>query len=196
MPKDIERALDVLQVRFAIVRGRARFWDKKSRNNIMQACVILHNMIIEDEKDMDLKFFFDNVGSCVKPQRNPNRVEAFPKTYRQIENRETHTQLHEDHMEHHSKLFGRQSPILFIFIYVWFEPFFPFRTIHYLFNYLIWTIVVIWIIVVLCVTRGDLDNVHVKGLWFRETRGSGELDGDRTNTEGHGDFTQLQAPGG
>ena len=46
------------------------------------------------------------------------------------------------------------------------------------------------------VTRGYLGNVHVKGLCFRETRGSGELDGGRTNTGGHGDFTQLQAPGG
>ena len=46
------------------------------------------------------------------------------------------------------------------------------------------------------VTRGYLGNVHVKGLCIRETRGSGELDGGRTNTGGHEDFTQLQAPGG
>jgi hypothetical protein len=34
----------------------------KSLINIMKACVILHNMIIEDERDMNLEFFFDNVG--------------------------------------------------------------------------------------------------------------------------------------
>ena len=45
-------------------------------------------------------------------------------------------------------------------------------------------------------TKFDLGNVHVRGLYFRETRGSGELDGGRTNTEGHGKFTQLQAPVG
>ena len=45
-------------------------------------------------------------------------------------------------------------------------------------------------------TRGYLGNVHVKGLCFCETRGSGELDGGQTNTGGHEDFTQLQAPGG
>ena len=38
--KDIERAFGVLQVRFAIVRGPARFWDKKTLVNIMTCCVI------------------------------------------------------------------------------------------------------------------------------------------------------------
>ena len=43
--KDIERAFGVLQSRFAIVRGPARFWDKKTLKNIMTWRVILHNMI-------------------------------------------------------------------------------------------------------------------------------------------------------
>ena len=49
-PKVTERNFGVLQVRFVIFRGPARFWDKKSLSNIMKACVILHNMIIEDER--------------------------------------------------------------------------------------------------------------------------------------------------
>jgi hypothetical protein len=53
---DIDRAFDVFQARFAIVRGSSRFWDKKTLNHIMSACVILHNMIIENERDMDLIF--------------------------------------------------------------------------------------------------------------------------------------------
>lgn len=67
--KDIERAFGVLQARFAIIRGPARFWGKKSLTNIMTGCVILHNMIIEDERDLDLPFEYDNVGSRVKPHR-------------------------------------------------------------------------------------------------------------------------------
>ncbi|XP_071681875.1 uncharacterized protein [Lolium perenne] len=46
--KDIERAFSVLQARFAIVRGPARFWDMDTLKDIMTTCVILHNMIIED----------------------------------------------------------------------------------------------------------------------------------------------------
>jgi hypothetical protein len=80
--KDIERAFGVLQARFAIVRGPARFWDKKSLRTIMTACVILHNMIVKDERDVDLLFEFDNVGSRVKPARNPDRIEAFFQIYR------------------------------------------------------------------------------------------------------------------
>ncbi|XP_072054371.1 uncharacterized protein [Arachis hypogaea] len=49
--KDVERAFGVLQARFAIIRGPARFWEKKKLANIMRACIILHNMIVEDERD-------------------------------------------------------------------------------------------------------------------------------------------------
>jgi hypothetical protein len=43
------------------------------RNPSQISCqhVILHNMIIEHERNLDLEFFFNNVGSRVKPSRNP-----------------------------------------------------------------------------------------------------------------------------
>ena len=49
--KDVKRAFGVLQARFAIVRGPARFWDKATLTDIMNACIIMHNLIIEDERD-------------------------------------------------------------------------------------------------------------------------------------------------
>ncbi|XP_006660673.2 uncharacterized protein LOC102705373 [Oryza brachyantha] len=49
--KDVERAFGVLQSRFTIVRRPARLWKRKSVRRIMLACVILHNMIVEDEKE-------------------------------------------------------------------------------------------------------------------------------------------------
>ncbi|XP_057723892.1 uncharacterized protein LOC130939843 [Arachis stenosperma] len=49
--KDVERAFGVLQAPFAIIRGSARFWEKKKLANIMRACIILRNMIVEDERD-------------------------------------------------------------------------------------------------------------------------------------------------
>ncbi|CAL1382160.1 unnamed protein product [Linum trigynum] len=47
--KDVERAFGILQTRWAIVRGPTRAWDVVTLNNIMLTCIILHNMIIEDE---------------------------------------------------------------------------------------------------------------------------------------------------
>ncbi|XP_003581437.1 uncharacterized protein LOC100824964 [Brachypodium distachyon] len=49
--KDVERAFGILQARFAILRYSARFWHRSTLADIMYACIILHNMIVEDERD-------------------------------------------------------------------------------------------------------------------------------------------------
>ena len=51
--KDVERAFGVLQARFAIVRGLAIFFYSETLQDIMKACVILHNIIVEDERDVN-----------------------------------------------------------------------------------------------------------------------------------------------
>ncbi|KAM1648155.1 hypothetical protein ACFX2K_009592 [Malus domestica] len=51
--KDVERCFGILQARWAIVRGAARMFDVESLRSIMMTCVILHNMIVEDEFDYD-----------------------------------------------------------------------------------------------------------------------------------------------
>ena len=50
--KDVEHAFRVLQSRFAIVKRPARFWNKRVLHDTMPACIIMHNMIIEDERDL------------------------------------------------------------------------------------------------------------------------------------------------
>lgn len=45
----MECLFGVLQARFAIVASLARLWSPNILTLIMEACVILHNMIIEDE---------------------------------------------------------------------------------------------------------------------------------------------------
>ncbi|KAM2238258.1 hypothetical protein COP2_013681 [Malus domestica] len=44
--KDVERTFGT---RWAIVRGPAQFWQTKDLHSIIMTCIILHNMIVEDE---------------------------------------------------------------------------------------------------------------------------------------------------
>ena len=43
----------MLQARFAIVRGPARFFYSETLQDIVKACIILHNMIVKDERDVN-----------------------------------------------------------------------------------------------------------------------------------------------
>ncbi|KAI5347282.1 hypothetical protein L3X38_015161 [Prunus dulcis] len=51
--KDVERCFGILQARLAIIRGAARLFDEEVLRSIMMTCIILHNMIVEDEYDYD-----------------------------------------------------------------------------------------------------------------------------------------------
>ncbi|KAM1167601.1 hypothetical protein ACFX19_030144 [Malus domestica] len=51
--KDVERCFSILQARWAIVRSAARSFDVESLRSIMMMCIILHNMIMEDEYDYE-----------------------------------------------------------------------------------------------------------------------------------------------
>lgn len=50
----MERCFGILQARWAIVRGAARLFDVESLRSIMMTCIILHNMIVEDEYDYEV----------------------------------------------------------------------------------------------------------------------------------------------
>uniref|UniRef100_A0A0D3DMU5 DDE Tnp4 domain-containing protein n=1 Tax=Brassica oleracea var. oleracea TaxID=109376 RepID=A0A0D3DMU5_BRAOL len=54
--KDAEHVFGVLQARFAIVKNPTLFWDKVKIEKIMRACIILYNMIVEDERDEYTQF--------------------------------------------------------------------------------------------------------------------------------------------
>ncbi|XP_070675825.1 uncharacterized protein [Malus domestica] len=52
--KDVERCFGILQACWVIVRAAARMFDVEAFQSIMMTCIILHNMIVEDEYDYDV----------------------------------------------------------------------------------------------------------------------------------------------
>ena len=105
--KDVERAFGVLKQCFKIVVEPSRLWYQADISNIMQACVILHNMIVEDEKDMveDFPDLNDAAGSstAIAPQIHVGSIPQFSKVVEKdakIHDRTIHTQLKKDLVEH------------------------------------------------------------------------------------------------
>jgi hypothetical protein len=68
--KDVERFFGVLQARFPIIRQPGRIWDRETLALIMRACVIIHNMIVEDERVVDPDEWFPDVGENVQPSQS------------------------------------------------------------------------------------------------------------------------------
>ena len=108
--KDVERAFGVLQSRFAMVRGPSRFWDVSTMKYIMTACIILHNMIIEDEREIHMEeehFDTDAEIPTVIPTRNyPRNLREFIQVHQQIRDKQTHIQLQNDLVEHLWQIHG------------------------------------------------------------------------------------------
>ncbi|CAL8127364.1 unnamed protein product [Prunus armeniaca] len=57
--KDVERCFGILQARWAIIRGAARLFDEEVLKSIIMTCIILHNMIVEDEYDYDVEEVYE-----------------------------------------------------------------------------------------------------------------------------------------
>ncbi|KAL1205518.1 hypothetical protein V5N11_026702 [Cardamine amara subsp. amara] len=101
--KDVERAFGVLQSRFTIVKGPAHFWKKDVIHDIMTTCIILHNMIIEDERDLEAQI---EVGREAPPPKveiadnETTRFQKFLARYRQIKDKEAHFSLRNALIDH------------------------------------------------------------------------------------------------
>lgn len=65
--KDVERTFGILQAQFAIIRQPTKGWSLAKLNSIMMICIILHNMIVEDERDD----YYD--GESDNEDSDPNR---------------------------------------------------------------------------------------------------------------------------
>jgi hypothetical protein len=105
--KDIERAFGVLQARWAVIRGPAYGWNRQAISDIMQACIIMHNMIVEDEGSGALDTNFDEPGEHADPRTGIlAERDAFVRAHHKLRNREVHSQLQADLIEYQWTRFG------------------------------------------------------------------------------------------
>ncbi|XP_073354888.1 uncharacterized protein [Aegilops tauschii subsp. strangulata] len=100
--KDMERAFGVLQSRWGIVRNPALTWSTQKLWEVMTSWVIMHNMIMEDERgDSIYDQGFDFEGENVEPQQPPPATfEHFVHFHREMCGLHTHAQFQDDLVEH------------------------------------------------------------------------------------------------
>ncbi|WVZ69895.1 hypothetical protein U9M48_018611 [Paspalum notatum var. saurae] len=112
--KNVERTFGVLRAKWKILHSPARLWKARDLNSIVRACIILHNMIIEDEKGADVVLLDNSDWPGVpNPPINHNKdvpaIAQLIDAYNIIKSKETSTLLCNDHVEHIWGLYGSSS---------------------------------------------------------------------------------------
>ncbi|XP_073061723.1 uncharacterized protein [Primulina eburnea] len=101
--KDVERAFGLLQSKWAIITCPARYWSKHVLHDIMTTCIILHNMIIEDERDeqMTITYYREAPIPEVEMVRDEHvRFQEFLARHRQIKDKSAHYALRDALIDH------------------------------------------------------------------------------------------------
>jgi hypothetical protein len=100
--KDIERCFGVLQSRFAIVAHLCRQWDLGTLKAIMYACIVMHNMIVEDESgEMNLESDFpQSTGSRGPTLQRSRTLQDLKSDIVDVQDPRKHMQLKSDLIEH------------------------------------------------------------------------------------------------
>jgi len=88
------------------VRGPAQLYQHEILKDIMMACIILHNMIVEDERDLYLgadEFNYEQITDIpLEPpsHEHTDEIVDFMQNRHRIRDQETHSQLQSDLIEH------------------------------------------------------------------------------------------------
>ncbi len=97
----MERCFGVLQVRFAIVRNPCRRWGMHGISDIMFACCILYNMILDDESGVhDLENILGSAFDDNVPMERGLTLDQLLEYTREIEDEDMHYSLRGDLIEH------------------------------------------------------------------------------------------------
>ncbi|XP_026461038.1 uncharacterized protein LOC113362765 isoform X1 [Papaver somniferum] len=108
--KDVERGFGVLQQQFGIIKQPARMWNPDVLAYIMKTCIILHNMIVEDERlPGDWPHVYEKRSNPAPVNILRGNNEEFSQirseqSRRAMRNKEVHIRLRDDLIEHIWKL--------------------------------------------------------------------------------------------
>nr|XP_015611124.1 uncharacterized protein LOC107278835 [Oryza sativa Japonica Group] len=80
--KDVECAFGILKARFKIIAVPCQLWKLDEIGMIMRACIIMHNMIIEDERGMDVHDLNDDPGEF--EMQAPEYTNSVPRAFAQV----------------------------------------------------------------------------------------------------------------
>ena len=100
--KDVKRTFGVLQARFAIIANSSRLWGTQDMAMVMRACIILHNMIVQDERDLHTTFDYNTVTTATIGINNNNSAtfQLFSAQFNTICDSDVHHCLRNNLMEH------------------------------------------------------------------------------------------------
>ena len=104
----------------------------------MIACIIQHNMIIKDEKDLNMEFFYDNIGSFSSLLGTQIRLMHFLRPTSRLRTRPHTPNSVLISFSTSGNCMGSRLPFYSFDvtgIHVLLEPFFPFQAICYCFLY-------------------------------------------------------------
>jgi hypothetical protein len=106
--KDIERTFGVLPKRWVVVRGPAYGWSPEHIRDIMKTCIILHNMIVEDEGPSVLNTSFDDIRVLTNTTHGSmaKRNAYINKRYEELQDPVKYTQLQVDIIHYHCVWLG------------------------------------------------------------------------------------------
>ncbi|XP_021773502.1 putative nuclease HARBI1 [Chenopodium quinoa] len=134
--KNVERAFGVLQARFAIIRQPALAYDEDILADIIKTCIIIHNMIVQDERDTYknadvIRRYYEKDVASKNPRRRhqastsatvnddepfqfqtgrPININNYLEKRDALRDRRTHQSLKDDLIEHIWQKFGDNNP--------------------------------------------------------------------------------------